>query len=93
MTPFAVALALIAYWLLGAAYIAWRSQRTGKDLSPMGLLRQIDQAAERRVEISALPVAVIVAFVAAAYAVLLSLWPYYAARRLAIHLRIVKGTR
>lgn len=91
MTPLAVALALIAYWLLGAAYIAWRSQRIGKDLSPMGLLRQIDQAAERRVEISALPVVVIVAFVAAAYAVLLTLWPYYVVRRLAVHLGFAKG--
>ncbi|MFJ2477077.1 hypothetical protein ACIOWI_29580 [Streptomyces sp. NPDC087659] len=93
MTPLAAAIALIAYWLIGAAYISWRSQRVGKDLSPMGLLRDLNEAAERRVEISTLPVAVIVAFVAAAYAVLLSLWPYYAARRLAIHLRIVKGTR
>jgi len=91
VSPLAVALALCAHWLFGAGYVAWWSNRTVKDLSPMGLLRLIDKRAGTSPEISMLPVPVIVGIVAAVYVAVLTFWPFFALRRLAIHLGIVKG--
>lgn len=80
----AVAMALIVNWLLGVAYVAWRSRRTGKDLSPMGLLRRLDRHAATHPAMS-------VGVVAAAYVAILTLWPALALRCLAINLGLAKG--
>lgn len=91
MNPLSVVLALVAHWLFGAAYVAWRSRRTGKDLSPMGLLRHLDRHAATHPAMSVLPVAVIVGVVSAAYVVILTFWPVLALRRLAVSLGLTKG--
>ncbi|MFJ2178924.1 hypothetical protein ACIOHE_39280 [Streptomyces sp. NPDC087851] len=92
MNHLALILGLAAYWLLGAAYIAWRSSRTGVDMSPMGHLRAVDKLAERGPALD-LPVPVIVAVVAVTYVVMLTLWPLFAIRRAAIGLGIAKEPR
>ncbi|MGW7359436.1 hypothetical protein ACWGI0_23080 [Streptomyces sp. NPDC054802] len=93
MNPLATLLGMSAYWLLGAAYISWRSQRTGMDFTPMGILRNLDQRAAERPDVARLPLLLVLGVVAAAFVVVLTLWPALALRRLAIHLGIMEETR
>jgi hypothetical protein len=90
VNPLATLLGMCAYWLLGAAYVAWRSQRTGQDLTPMGVLRHLDEHAEKNPAMTGLPVALAVGVVAAAYVIVLTIWPGLALRRLAIHCGILE---